>query len=87
MAIRCARGERGSAAIRGGRRSVQLSEAGGRILWFDAAAALASPARLARAVSAAEDLEAAERDPQGARRAQRARLRARGRAQRRRTAA
>ena len=60
MALRCARGERGVAEIRGGRRHVQLSEIGGRILWFEPAAALASTSRLAQAVRDAPDLEAAE---------------------------
>jgi hypothetical protein len=65
MAIRCARGARGVAEIRGGRRRVQLSELGGRILWFDPAAALASTARIARAIVDAPDLEASERILQG----------------------
>jgi hypothetical protein len=60
MAIRCARGERGGAEIRGGRRHVELTELGGQILWFDPDAALASTARLARAVAGAHDLESAE---------------------------
>jgi hypothetical protein len=65
MAIRCARGARGVAEIRGGRRRVQLSELGGRILWFDPAAALASTSRIARAIVDAPDLEAAEQILQG----------------------
>lgn len=59
MALRCARGETGSATIRGGRRSVELSPLGGRLLWFDPGAALASAARLAAAVEHAASLQAA----------------------------
>jgi hypothetical protein len=47
MAIRCAAGDRGPVAIRGGRRSVQLTELGGRLFCFDIDGALAGPARLA----------------------------------------
>jgi hypothetical protein len=61
MALRCARGERGTAEIRGGRRTVQLSAEGGQVLWFDPGAALATAAVLARAVSEAPDLFAADR--------------------------
>ena len=59
MALRCARGERGSATIRGGRRTVELTPLGGRLLWFDPAAAIAGPARLAAAVADAPTLQAA----------------------------
>src|SRR3954464_9011580 len=40
QAIRCARGEIGTATIRGGRRSVPLSPLGGSIVYFDPARAL-----------------------------------------------
>lgn len=59
MALRCARGERGTAAIRGGRRSVELTELGGRLLWFEPQAAIAGPSRLAAAVTGAPSLLAA----------------------------
>lgn len=60
MAIRCARGERGAATIRDGRRTVQLTALGGMLLWFDTDAALASAARLASAVAPAPTLSAAD---------------------------
>jgi hypothetical protein len=47
MAIRCASGDRGPTAIRGGRRTVELTALGGRLCCFDVDAALAGPARLA----------------------------------------
>ncbi len=50
MAVRCAAGDRGAASIRGGRRTVQLTELGGRLCLFDVDAALAGPARLAAAL-------------------------------------
>ncbi len=59
MALRCARGETGSATIRGGRRTVELTPLGGRLLWFDPAAAIAGPARVAAAVADAPSLQAA----------------------------
>jgi hypothetical protein len=59
MALRCARGERGAATIRDGRRVVELTETGGRLLWFDPAAAIAGPARLAAKVAGAPSLQAA----------------------------
>src|SRR4051794_25232029 len=37
MAVRCARGETGHAAIRGGRRTVPLTADGGRLVCFDPA--------------------------------------------------
>jgi hypothetical protein len=61
MAVRCACGETGRASIRGGRRTVQLTTDGGRLICFDPAAAIASAARLAAAVADAPDLEAAQR--------------------------
>ena len=60
MAIRCARGETGSVPIRGGRRTVPLTPAGGRMVVFDPAAAIRSAARLARAVADAPSLEGAQ---------------------------
>jgi len=60
MAARCARGEVGAAAIRGGRRTVELTAAGGLVHWFDPAVAIASAARLAAAVADAPDLMAAD---------------------------
>ncbi len=59
MALRCARGEIGAATIRGGRRTVELTPLGGRLLWFEPAAAIAGPARVAAAVAGAPDLRAA----------------------------
>lgn len=59
MALRCARGERGTAEIRGGRRRVELTELGGRLLWFDPQSAIAGPSRLAAAVAGAPSLLAA----------------------------
>ncbi|MCW3015124.1 MAG: hypothetical protein JWO02_2216 [Solirubrobacterales bacterium] len=57
MAIRCAGGDRGATTIRDGRRSVQLTELGGRLCLFDVDAALAGPARLAAALDPAGTLE------------------------------
>jgi hypothetical protein len=59
QALRCFRGETGSSAIRGGRRSVELTPAGALTFYFDVAVALGSAARLARAVAGTADLEAA----------------------------
>jgi hypothetical protein len=59
MAVRAARGERGSVVIRGGRRSVPLTEHGGRLVLFHTDDALAGPAHLAAAVVDAPSLEAA----------------------------
>lgn len=56
MALRCARGQTGTATIRGGRRTVELTPLGGRLLWFEPAAAIDGPARLAAAVADASDL-------------------------------
>jgi hypothetical protein len=61
MAVRCARGETGRAAIRGGRRTVPLTPDGGRLIAFDPVVAIGSAARLAAAVTGAADLEAAQR--------------------------
>ena len=60
MAVRCARGETGSAEIRGGRRTVELSPAGGLTFFFDPRVAVERTAPLARAVAGAGDLEAAQ---------------------------
>ena len=60
MALRCARGERGSVPIRQGRRSVELTELGGVVAWFEPARAMASAARLAATVRDARSLEEAD---------------------------
>jgi hypothetical protein len=57
QAIRCARGEIGTAMIRGGRRSVPLSPFGGTIVYFDPRLALAATAHLARELLGATSLE------------------------------
>jgi hypothetical protein len=59
LALRCAKGHIGRVPIRGGRRHVELTPAGGVIACFDPAAALRSAARLAALVGGAPDLEAA----------------------------
>ena len=56
QAVRCARGDTGTTAIRDGRRSVELSPIGGLTYFFDPAAALASAARLATTVIDAHSL-------------------------------
>jgi hypothetical protein len=60
MALRCALGEVGVTAIRGGRRTVRLTPEGGRVFFFDPATAMASAARLARAVQATGSLAEAD---------------------------
>jgi hypothetical protein len=60
MALRCARGERGEAPIRDGRRTVLLTELGGVVAWFDPLRAIATAARLAAAVQDARSLEEAD---------------------------
>jgi hypothetical protein len=57
MAVRCARGITGAVPIRGGRRTVQLTPDGGRLIAFDPARAIGSAARCAAAVAQAPDLE------------------------------
>jgi hypothetical protein len=57
QALRCFHGEIGPAAIRQGRRMVELSPAGSLTFYFDPVAALRSAARLAAAVIDARDLE------------------------------
>jgi hypothetical protein len=59
QALRCFRGETGTASIRAGRRSVELSPVGALSFYFDVGAALRSAARLAQAVRDAADLEKA----------------------------
>jgi hypothetical protein len=59
MAVRCARGETGTARIRGGRRTVQLGPLGGLTFFFDPRLAVQNAAPLARAVAGAASLEAA----------------------------
>jgi hypothetical protein len=59
MAVRCARGERGSVQIRGGRRTVELTPLGGLTFFFDPLAAAGSAIPLATAVSPAASLEEA----------------------------
>jgi hypothetical protein len=59
QALRCFRGEHGTAAIRGGRRTVQLSPLGATTIYFDVAAAVGSAARLALAVRDAGSIEEA----------------------------
>jgi hypothetical protein len=59
QAARCARGERGSATIRGGRRTVELTPLGALTFFFDPARAARSAVPLATAVSPAASLEEA----------------------------
>ena len=59
MAVRCARGERGSIPIRGGRRTVELTPLGALTFLFDPVAAANSAIPLATAVSPAASLEEA----------------------------
>jgi hypothetical protein len=59
MAVRCARGERGTATIRSGRRKVELTPLGGLTFFFDPLAAANSALPLATAVSPAASLEEA----------------------------
>jgi hypothetical protein len=59
MAVRCARGERGTVPIRGGRRTVELTPMGGLTFFFDPLAAASSAVPLATAVAPAGSLEEA----------------------------
>jgi len=59
QAVRCARGERGEASIRGGRRSVHLTALGGLTFFFDPHAAAGSALPLATAVMPAGSLDEA----------------------------
>jgi hypothetical protein len=65
MAVRCARGERGEAPIRGGRRTVELTPLGALTFFFDPTAAAKSAVPLATAVSPASSLEEADRALEG----------------------
>lgn len=56
MALRCARGVLGATPIRGGRRTVQLTAAGGLAFFFDPLVAFGSAARCARLVAPAGSL-------------------------------
>jgi hypothetical protein len=56
MAVRCARGEVGGAAIREGRRVVRLTPVGGLTFFLDCAVTIGSAARCAAAVAGARDL-------------------------------
>ena len=56
MALRCARGELGTAPIRDGRRTVELTVAGGLVTFFDPLVALRSAARCAQLVEPAGSL-------------------------------
>jgi hypothetical protein len=59
MALRCARGALGAVPIRDGRRTVQLTAAGGLVFFFDPLVALRSAARCAQLVRDAGSLEEA----------------------------
>ena len=59
MALRCARGAVGTAPIRDGRRTVELTVAGGLVSFFDPLVALRSAARCAQLVEHAASLEEA----------------------------
>jgi len=59
MALRCYQGATGTAEIRGGRRTVELSPAGGLTFYYDVPIALRSTLRLTEAVREAADLEEA----------------------------
>lgn len=59
QAVRAFRGETGTAVIRGGQRTVELSPAAALTHYFDVEIAIASACRLARAVDSAVALEAA----------------------------
>ena len=59
MAVRCARGERGSVPIRSGRRTVELTALGGLTFFFDPLAGASSALPLATAVAPAGSLEEA----------------------------
>jgi hypothetical protein len=59
MAVRCARGERGTVDIRGGRRQVELTPLGALTFFFDPLAAASAAVPLATAVMPAGSLEEA----------------------------
>jgi hypothetical protein len=60
MAVRCARGESGTAQIRSGRRTVQLTPLGALTFFFDPVLAVRHVAALARAVAGTSSLDAAQ---------------------------
>jgi hypothetical protein len=60
MAVRCARGETGTAQIRSGKRTVELTPLGALTFFFDPAIAVRQTAPLARAVEGASSLDAAQ---------------------------
>ena len=60
QAVRCARGEVGTATIRAGRRTVPLSPRGATTIYFDPDRAVSGVARLARLVLEAADLAHAQ---------------------------
>ena len=74
MALRCARGALGRAAIRDGRRSVELTLAGGLVFFFDPLVALASAARCAQLVAQRDLARAGQRHPPRSRDPDRARV-------------
>jgi hypothetical protein len=57
QALRCFRGERGTATIRGGRRTVELSPFGAATIYFDPTVAVRSAARLAAALVGSGGIE------------------------------
>jgi hypothetical protein len=59
QAVRCARGEIGTTAIRAGRREVELSPLGAMTFYFDPETAVSSVARLAAAVLETQSLDEA----------------------------
>jgi hypothetical protein len=59
QAVRCARGERGTATIRSGSRTVELTPVGALTFFFDPGKAVESVAPLAHAVAPAASLEEA----------------------------
>jgi hypothetical protein len=59
MALRCARGETGVTSIRGGRRTVQLTPAGGLLFFFHPLIAMRGAARCAALVEHAASLDEA----------------------------
>ena len=57
MALACARGKTGTASIRRGRRTVQLTPAGGLVFFFDPLVALHTAARCAALVEHVSSLQ------------------------------
>lgn len=60
MALRCAAGETGRTTIRGGRRTVSLTPAGGLVFFLDPLVALRSAARCGALVAGAGSLAEAD---------------------------